>query len=101
MNAYDKVLRSKNNPGKFGINFGIGVEKSVNEIAKLVIKYCAPDKELKPIHIDPRPTEVQRLYADISKAKSSLNFIPEIEFEQGISKLIEWYKNYKSELWLY
>ena len=53
------------------------------------------------IHVDARPTEVQRLFADISKAKSSLNFAPKIEFEQGISLLMDWYKKYKSELWLY
>jgi UDP-glucose 4-epimerase len=99
--AYDKVLKSKGNPGKYGINFGTGTENSVNEIADLVIKHCGADQSLKPIHIDARPTEVQRLFADISKAKSSLNFEPEIGFDQGVSMLIEWYKNYKSELWLY
>jgi UDP-glucose 4-epimerase len=99
--AYDKVLKSEDNPGKYGINFGTGVEKTVNEIAELIIKYSGKDKDLKPIHIDPRPIEVQRLYADVSLAKKSLDFSPEIEFEQGISTLIEWYKNYKSELWNY
>ena len=101
MNAYDKVLKSKENPGKYGINFGTGSENSVNEIAELVIKHCGAHTGLRPIHTDPRPTEVQRLFADISKAKSLLDFKPEVEFEQGISMLIEWYKNYKSELWLY
>lgn len=101
VNAYDKVLKSKDNPGKYGINFGTGTENTVNEIAELVIKYCATDKSLRPIHIDPRPTEVQRLFADVSKAKKLLDFIPEIGFEQGISMLTQWYKHYKSELWLY
>ncbi|HKR72719.1 MAG TPA: hypothetical protein VJR94_01265, partial [Candidatus Nitrosocosmicus sp.] len=56
---------------------------------------------LRPIHVASRPTEVLRLYADISKARSTLNFTPEIGFEQGISMIIDWYKNYKSELWMY
>jgi UDP-glucose 4-epimerase len=99
--AYDKVLKSKDNPGKYGINFGTGVEKTVNEIARLIIDYCGKNKDIFPIHIDPRPTEVQRLFADVSLAKNSLNFTPEVEFERGISMLIEWYKNYKSELWNY
>ncbi len=101
VNAYDKVLRSNDNPGKFGINFGTGTEKSVNDIAELILKYSGNEKKLKPIHVDARPTEVQRLFADISKAKTSLNFVANIEFEQGISLLMDWYKNYKSELWLY
>jgi len=101
VNAYDKVLHSKDNPGKYGINFGTGTEKSVNEIAELTIKYAGAGENLKAIHVDPRPIEVQRLFADISKAKELLDFTPRIHFEQGISLLMDWYKNYKSELWLY
>jgi UDP-glucose 4-epimerase len=101
VNAYDKVLHARDNPGKYGINFGTGTEKSVNEIAQLIIKYSGNENILKTIHVDARPTEVQRLYADISKAKESLGFTPIVEFEQGISRLMDWYRNYKSELWLY
>ena len=101
VDAYDRVFKSSDNPGKYGINFGTGTENSVNEIAELVIKYSGNEKNLNMIHVDARPTEVQRLFADISKAKSSLNFAPKIEFEQGISLLMDWYKKYKSELWLY
>src|SRR6185437_14591649 len=101
VDAYNKVLTSTNNPGKNGINFGSGTEKSINEIAELILKHANSDKSLKPIHVDPRPTEVQRLYADISKAKGILKFEPKTNFEDGIVSLLEWYKNYKSELWLY
>jgi UDP-glucose 4-epimerase len=99
--AYDKVLQSRDNPGKYRINFGTGTEKSVNEIAELTIKYAGAENNLKAIHVDARPTEVQRLFADISKAKELLGFTPKIQFEQGISLLMDWYRNYKSELWLY
>lgn len=101
LEAYDKTLKSTENPGKAGINFGSGTEYSVNEIAELILKYASSDKNLKPMYVDARPTEVQRLYADISKAKRVLNFQPTIEFEKGVKLLIEWYKNYKSELWVY
>jgi UDP-glucose 4-epimerase len=101
VSAYDTVLRSRRNPGRNGINFGSGKEISINEIADLVIKHASPDKKLRPIHVDPRPVEVQRLLADISKAKKLLKFKPQFQFERGLALLIDWYKNYKSELWLY
>ncbi|WP_458747583.1 GDP-mannose 4,6-dehydratase [Candidatus Nitrosocosmicus sp. T] len=101
VNAYDKILKSNNNPGKYGINFGTGTEKSVNDIAKLILKYSGNEKNLSTIHVDARPTEVQRLFADITKARKSLDFAPSIEFEEGISLLMDWYRNFKSELWLY
>jgi len=39
--------------------------------------------------------------AEISKANNILQLKPTIDFEKGIELLEEWYKNYKSELWLY
>jgi UDP-glucose 4-epimerase len=101
VNAYDLVLKSNNNPGKYGINFGTGTEKSVNQIAELILKYSGNQKNLSAIHVNARPTEVQRLFADISKAQESLGFVPTVEFEKGVSLLMDWYRNYKSELWLY
>jgi UDP-glucose 4-epimerase len=99
--AYDKILKSHSNPGKYGINFGTGTEISVNKISDIILKLTGNDTKLSPIHVDSRPTEVQRLFADISKAKSTLDFTPKIGFEKGISMIIDWYKNYKSELWMY
>jgi UDP-glucose 4-epimerase len=101
VDAYDTVLKSRGNPGKNGINFGSGKEVSINEIAELIIKHGSQDNKLRPIHVEPRPVEVQRLIADISKAKKLLQFRPKIQFEKGLAVLIDWYKNYKSELWLY
>ncbi|HET7642947.1 MAG TPA: GDP-mannose 4,6-dehydratase, partial [Nitrososphaeraceae archaeon] len=103
INAYDLILKSKDNPGKDGINFGSGFEISVNKIAEIIIdKSEITDKQkLKPKHVDSRPVEVQRLFADITRAKQLLNFKPMISFEKGIEMLIEWYKDYKSELWTF
>src|SRR5918992_4845610 len=95
INAYDMVLKAKNNVGRAGLNFGTGTEVTVNKIAELVIKHAGMNEGLRPIHVDARPVEVQRLYADISKASKLLGFKPQVELEQGIASLIDWYKNYK------
>lgn len=100
VNAYDKVLNATNSPGRNGINFGSGTEISVNSIAELVIKH-AGNNNIKPIHVDPRPVEVQRLFADISLARKLLQFKPQFEIERGLHSLVDWYNNYKSELWIY
>jgi UDP-glucose 4-epimerase len=102
VDAYDSALMANGNPGRNGINFGSGSEISIDKIAKLAIKYASVDnKDLEPIHVDARPVEVQRLFADISKANKLLGFRPRISFEKGIELLVDWYKNYKSELWEY
>lgn len=101
IDAFDRVLKATGNPAKNGINFGSGKEISVNKIADLVIKLAAVDKSMKPFHVEARPVEVQRLYADISKSNKLLGFAPKTNFERGLELLVEWYNNYKSELWVY
>ena len=54
---------------------------------------------MKPVHVEQRPGEVQRLIADISKAKSILGWEPKYSIEEGLKKFIDWYKNYKFEEW--
>jgi UDP-glucose 4-epimerase len=85
--AYDKVLSASDNPGRNGINFGSGREVSMNEIADLVIKYAGIDK--KPIHVEPRPIEAERLFADITKANKLLRFKPEVCFERSLGLLVD------------
>jgi UDP-glucose 4-epimerase len=102
VNAYDKVLNSDTNPGKDGINFGTGKETTINDVAKLIIARAAADKsKIVPVHIEARPVEVSRLFADIKKARDLVGFEPKVKFEEGVQQMVDWYSNYKSEMWEY
>lgn len=72
------------------VNIATGREVSINEIAQIVLTLLGRDNELIPLHMDPRPGDVRRHYADISKARQILNFQPEIEITQGIQHYIDW-----------
>ena len=39
-----------------------------------------------------QPGDVERTYADITKAKRIIGYEPKISFEQGIKYFVEWYK---------
>ena len=41
-----------------------------------------------------QPGDVEKTYADISKAKSMLGYDPQTNFAEGIKKFVEWYKRY-------
>lgn len=101
IDAYDSVLKSNSNPGKDGINFGTGTETSINGVAKLIIEKSTNKNKVVPVHVEARPVEVSRLFADIKKAKELVDFKPQITFEQGVEQMVDWYTNYKSEMWEY
>ncbi len=95
--AYDLILKSKNKIAGIPINFGTGKDLKIKHIAETIIKLLG--KDLKPVHVTPRPGEVEHLIADISRAKELLGFKTDYTFEQGIKEFIEWYTSYRSEEW--
>jgi UDP-glucose 4-epimerase len=74
------------------INLGFGSEISVAKLAKEVLRAVArPGGDIK--HESPRPGDVLRLWADATKAKRLLKFSPRISLEEGLRKLLAWYRS--------
>jgi len=51
-------------------------------------------KTAEKIFVPAQPGDVQQTYADITKAKSLLNYNPKTSLQEGIPKFVEWYKDY-------
>ncbi|MGD0780975.1 MAG: GDP-mannose 4,6-dehydratase [Dehalococcoidales bacterium] len=81
------------------INIGTGKEIKILDLANMIIGLFKQRGKIKPVFVEPRPGEVQRLIADNSRAKKLLGWTPKHTFEDGLASLIDWYKNYKSEEW--
>jgi NAD dependent epimerase/dehydratase len=100
VNGFIKVAESDKSIGEV-INVGSGFEISIGDLAQKIIAII--DKEIKiglaSERVRPIKSEVQRLYADNSKAKRLLNWEPTITLEMGLIKTIDWMKkhlqNYK------
>jgi UDP-glucose 4-epimerase len=73
------------------INLGQGSEISINSLAELV-KRVLKKPEAKTEHADPRPGDVLRLCADISKARSLLGYKPTVSLADGLTRLKSWYE---------
>jgi len=97
--AYDSVLKSYENLLGKAINFGTSREVGILELSKLIIKLCNPEKNLKPVHVAPRPGEVKRLCSDITLAQNELDFKPEYDIERGLREFIKWYEEGRYEEW--
>ena len=94
--AYDLML-NHNKPITEPINFGTGKEVSIIDLANKIIELCGKKGEIKPVQVEPRIGEVQRLIADATKAKDLLGWKPKYHFEKGLNDFIQWYKNYGFE----
>ena len=81
------------------VNLGTGSEVKIIDLANMIIDLSGQHGKIKPVFIEPRPGEVNRLISDNSKAKKLLGWVPRYSLGEGLTRLLEWYKNYRSEDW--
>jgi dTDP-glucose 4,6-dehydratase len=71
-------------------NVGSGVERSIEEIADLVLELTGKPESLKSIVPD-RPGHDRRYLLDSSKLRDELGWEPATGFESGLRETVEWY----------
>ncbi len=72
-------------------NIANGKDRTVLELAAILNKIMK--KNLQPVYLPPRPADVFRTFADISQAKNTIGYQPRVDFEEGLVRTIEWFKN--------
>jgi NAD dependent epimerase/dehydratase len=110
VNGFISALKSKSGVGEV-INLGSNFEISIQDIASLIGEIM--NQEIKVIdsveRIRPENSEVNRLWADNSKAKELLSWKPEYAslngLKKGLEETVNWFKKpnnlslYKSEIY--
>lgn len=89
------------------VNLGAGFEITIGETFKLINQLMGSKAEVKidNSRIRPANSEVQRLWCDNSLLKKLTGYQPEISFEDGIKKTINWFNdpknlsNYKTNIY--
>ena len=71
------------------INIANPNEISVKELAQITINVTGAAVTI--VHEPPLKGDPQRNAADVTKAKQTLLYVPQVSFEEGIRKTIEWY----------
>jgi UDP-glucose 4-epimerase len=73
------------------VNIGSGQMITIRELAEAVVRHCG-GAALRPIHLAPRPGDVLALRADTRLARDVLGYRPEIGFEEGLGRYVEWFR---------
>jgi len=75
-------------------NIGSDTKISINELAK-TIKEVWGSKNIKIEYTGPRLGDIKKGYADITKARSLLNFEPKYDIHAGLLDYVDWIKSVK------
>lgn len=70
-------------------NVACGQDNSILDLVDALNKIM--EKSIKPAHTPPRAGDVFRSFADISHIKAVLGYAPEVSFEEGLRKTVDWF----------
>ena len=77
------------------INLGNSSPISLKEMISIIGETIGVEPVINQLPM--QPGDVERTYADISKARKLLNYEPQTSFKSGIEKFVEWYKENGNE----
>lgn len=72
------------------LNIGNSSPTSLKEMINTIAKVLEVEPKIKQLPM--QPGDVDRTYADVSKAKKLIGYEPKTSFEEGIRNFINWYK---------
>lgn len=92
-NGIAKAIAAEEAVGEI-INLGHGQEIRIAELVEMVSEIMGISNfEIEEDVCRKRPFDVERLCADNSKAKKTLNWRPEVSIQDGMALTITWYNN--------
>jgi UDP-glucose 4-epimerase len=88
------IIAAAETPRAIGgtFNLGSGSEISIGELAQSIAKLATGRDAIIERDI-PRPGDVRRLIADITKARTVLGYAPRVTLADGFAALIEHYRS--------
>lgn len=91
-NVVDETLRACEAKGASGMVFngGTGAKITLNQVLKLLEKVSG--KKIQAKYDPPRTGDIRDSQADISLARKVLGYRPLVQFEEGLQRTWDWYK---------
>ena len=83
-------------------NLGSGVETSIGDLALKACKLAGIECEIvtEEKRLRPAASEVDRLAADAQKALRLLQWEPQVDIDEGLSRTLAWLKKQQPEKWV-
>jgi GDP-L-fucose synthase len=90
--AAEGILRATEKyNGNEPVNLGTGFEISIKDLAKLISRLTGFHGKI--VFDTSRPNGQPRRGLDVSRAKASFGFSSRVDFEEGLRRTIDWYRN--------
>lgn len=95
-NTVDATLLASTTPGISGqvFNIACGERHTILALIKTIEKFIG--KDVKYVHTEARKGDIRHTMADINKSQKLMGYKPNVTFEEGLTKTVEWFKTHTS-----
>jgi UDP-N-acetylglucosamine/UDP-N-acetyl-alpha-D-glucosaminouronate 4-epimerase len=94
VNANLLACEAPNVSGKV-FNIGVGGRFSLNQTVELLRNISSTQLEAK--YDPPRDGDIRDSQADITQARELLGYAPQVDFEQGLRRTLDWYRSMRAK----
>jgi dTDP-glucose 4,6-dehydratase len=90
-----ELVRRRGSAGEI-YNIGGGTELSNKELTGLLLDACQADWDTSVTYVEDRKGHDRRYSVDCTKIRDQLGYEPRIDFEQGLAKTVQWYRDHRA-----
>lgn len=91
-NVVEGNLAAADAPGAVGRTFNVACGQQLNLLELVAAINRALGTDIEPLFTDPRPGDVRESLADITTAREVLGYAPQVDFEEGLRRSLEYYR---------
>jgi UDP-glucose 4-epimerase len=91
-NAVQALMKAAETPGVSGNVYNVGTGRNITVLDLVAALNKLMGKNLQALHGTPRAGDVRYSLADISRTRAELGYDPDVTFEEGLRRTLEWYR---------
>jgi UDP-glucose 4-epimerase len=91
-NAVQALMKAAETPGVSGKVYNVGTGASITIMDLVAALNRLLGSKLVPQHGPPRAGDVRYSRADISRARHDLGYDPDVSFEEGLKRTLDWHR---------
>ena len=91
-NAVQALMKAASTPGVSGRVYNVGTGASITVLDLIESLNRILGTNAKPAFGPVRAGDVRFSQADISEIRKDLNYEPDVSFEEGLKRTVEWYR---------
>lgn len=96
INSYLNIIKNAENLKGEIFNIGSGKEIKISYVIKKILELTESKSKIFWNKVPPREFDASHWEADINKSKNMLDFNINIDFDKGLKKTVEWFKENKN-----